>query len=178
MAYTNSKKILVFDHGYYGGTLSFSSVLNRLNTSYDVVVGTYDDIEKTRSLLSDKEIGVIILEPMQLAGGMRPASREFLAFLREEADTHSSFIIFDEVVTSRLSYSGMQGVFGIRPDMTTLGKYLGGGLPFGAFGGRAEIMAQFDPQSRTSTKLFHSGTFNNNIFTMSAGVAAARLVTR
>ena len=83
-------------------------------------------------------------------------------------------LIFDEVMTSRLSVGGAQELLGITPDMTTLGKYLGGGLSFGAFGGRADLMATFDP---ARGGLSHAGTFNNNAFTMAVGaVVAADLV--
>jgi glutamate-1-semialdehyde 2,1-aminomutase len=78
-------------------------------------------------------------------------------------------LIFDEVMTSRLSPGGLQEALGIIPDMTTLGKYIGGGMSFGAFGGRTELMARYDP--RRSDALPHAGTFNNNILTMSAGLA-------
>lgn len=125
----------------------------------------------------DREVGAILVEPVQSAGGMIVATKEFLNFLRTLADSLGAVLIFDEVVTSRLAFNGLQGFYGITPDMTTLGKYLGGGLPFGAFGGKKEIMDQFDPQAETREKLSHSGTFNNNIFTMSAAVAAAPLVT-
>ena len=177
LAYTDRKKVLVFDNAYHGGCLSFGLPQNELNVPYDYVVGTYGDIEKTRAVLSF-DIGVIIVEPMQSAGGMRPAGKEFLVFLREAANTIGAVLIFDEVVTSRLDFHGLQAVAGVTPDMTTLGKYLGGGLSFGAFGGRREIMAQFDSGSDSRKKLSHSGTFNNNIFTMTAAVAASKLVTK
>ncbi|OQD86078.1 hypothetical protein PENANT_c008G11229 [Penicillium antarcticum] len=140
-------------------------------------IGTYNDISKTRSVL-DFEIGAILVEPMQCAGGMRPASEEFLRFLREAANILGAVLIFDEVVISRLDYHGVQGKLSITPDMTTLGKYIGGGMPFGAFAGRKEIMGQFDPQSDSSKQLSHSGTFNNNIFTMSTAVAASKIVIK
>ncbi|KAH7367780.1 pyridoxal phosphate-dependent transferase [Plectosphaerella cucumerina] len=177
LAYTGRRKVLIFDSGYHGGSLSFSEGANPLNIPHDYVFGTYNDIEKTRSVLSG-EIGVIVVEPMQSAGGMRPANVEFLRFLRSAADILGCVLIFDEVVTSRLDHGGLQGRYRIFPDMTTLGKYLGGGSPFGAFGGKKPIMDQFDPTSKAPTKLFHSGTFNNNTFTMSAGVAAAKIVTK
>ena len=84
-------------------------------------------------------------------------------------------LIFDEVMTSRLAAGGLQQALGITADLTTLGKYLGGGLSFGAFGGRPDIMGQFDP--RRPGALPHAGTFNNNILTMSAGVAGLRHVS-
>ena len=77
-------------------------------------------------------------------------------------------LILDEVMTSRLSPGGLQAVRGVKPDLTTLGKYIGGGMSFGAFGGRADIMDLFDP--RRPDALPHAGTFNNNVLTMSAGL--------
>jgi len=77
-------------------------------------------------------------------------------------------LIFDEVMTSRLSPGGLQEVHGILPDLTTLGKYVGGGMSFGAFGGRADIMEHFDP--RRPDAFQHAGTFNNNVLTMNAGL--------
>lgn len=146
-----------------------------MNLPHEFIVGKYNSIEETKPLMS-REIAAILVEPMQAAGGMRPASREFLAFLRQAADEIGAVLIFDEVVTSRLHYHGLQGAWNIKPDMTTLGKYLGGGFPFGAFGGAAEVMDRFDSPDR-ATALHHSGTFNNNIFTMSAAVTASKLIT-
>lgn len=87
------------------------------------------------------------------------------------ADTYQAgaLVILDEVMTSRLAPGGLQSLVGIKPDLTTFGKYLGGGLAFGAFGGRADIMAVYDP--RLATSLGHSGTFNNNTLVMHAGHA-------
>jgi glutamate-1-semialdehyde 2,1-aminomutase len=90
--------------------------------------------------------------------------------LRNAATKYGIVLIFDEVMTSRLSPGGLQAVHGIAPDMTTLGKYIGGGMSFGAFGGRAELMGRFDP--RMPEALPHAGTFNNNVLTMAAGIAA------
>ncbi|HTW52095.1 MAG TPA: aminotransferase class III-fold pyridoxal phosphate-dependent enzyme, partial [Stellaceae bacterium] len=78
-----------------------------------------------------------------------------------------AILIFDEVMTSRLAPGGLQEVHNIRPDMTTLGKYVGGGMSFGAFGGRTELMEWFDPRNKQGFQ--HAGTFNNNVLTMNAG---------
>jgi glutamate-1-semialdehyde 2,1-aminomutase len=88
--------------------------------------------------------------------------------LRALADDTGALLIFDEVMTSRLAPGGLQEVHGILPDLTTLGKYIGGGMSFGAFGGRADIMERFDP--RRSDAFQHAGTFNNNLLTMNAGL--------
>jgi glutamate-1-semialdehyde 2,1-aminomutase len=93
-----------------------------------------------------------------------------MAALREATRKHGIVFIMDEVMTSRLSSSGVQGRLGIKPDMTTLGKYVGGGMTIGAFGGRADIMDRFDPAQPNA--LPHGGTFNNNVLAMAAGHAA------
>jgi len=103
------------------------------------------------------------------SGGCIPAEVPFLAALREETRRCGAFLVFDEVMTSRLSPGGLQGAYGIFPDITTLGKYLGGGMNFGAFGGSREIMSRFDPRSPNAFP--HAGTFNNNVMTMAAGIA-------
>jgi len=109
------------------------------------------------------------------AGGMIAGDKEFLILLREVSREVGAVLIFDEVITSRLHINGLQGMYGITPDMTTLGKYIGGGFSFGAFGGKAEIMNLFSPSGGA---LSHAGTFNNNIFTMTAAVKTFELVTK
>ncbi len=101
-------------------------------------------------------------------GGCLPASREFLSELRRACDRHGIVLIFDEVMTSRLGPHGLQETLGVRSDLTTLGKYVGGGMSIGAFGGRAALMARFDP--RRPDHWNHAGTFNNNVLTMAAGI--------
>lgn len=113
---------------------------------------------------------------MQGAGGMIPGTKAFLQFLRDEASRVGAVLIFDEVITSRLYHGGLQEYHAVIPDMTTIGKHFGGGFSFGAFGGRTAIMELFDPASERY--LVHSGTFNNNVFSMSAGIVAAGLMSR
>ncbi len=104
------------------------------------------------------------------AAGCIPATSGFLSAARERCDATGALLVFDEVMTSRMSTGGAQVRSGVTPDLTTLGKYLAGGMTFGAFGGRADVMAAFDPH-RGGT-LTHGGTFNNNVVTMAAGAAA------
>ncbi len=103
-------------------------------------------------------------------GGCIPATEEFLTMLREETRRHGIVLIFDEVMTSRLHPGGLSAQLGIEPDLKTLGKYVGGGMSFGAFGGRADIMGLFDPAQPKA--LPHAGTFNNNTLTMTVGHVA------
>ena len=103
------------------------------------------------------------------AGGCIPADPEFLTGLRHLTEQTGALLIFDEVMTSRLGASGLHGLYGITPDLVTFGKYLGGGLSFGAFGGRADILDRFDPARAGAWP--HAGTFNNNTLSLSAGFA-------
>jgi glutamate-1-semialdehyde 2,1-aminomutase len=164
-------KVMVFHGGYHGGVLYFVSGGSPVNMPYHYIVGTYNDVEGTRALLRQhaEEIFAVLLEPMQGSHGCLPGDPAFLHMLREETWNHDITMIFDEVMTSRLSPGGLQAKLGVTPDMTTLGKYIGGGMSFGAFGGKREIMELFDPTRPDS--LPHAGTFNNNVLTMAAGVA-------
>jgi glutamate-1-semialdehyde 2,1-aminomutase len=166
-----AKKVMVFHGGYHGGVLYFTSGGSPVNLPYEFVVAPYNDIEGTKALFDrhGEEIFATLLEPMQGSHGCLPGDPAFLAMVREETRKHGITMIFDEVMTSRLSAGGLQSRLGITPDMTTLGKYIGGGMSFGAFGGRRDIMELFDPTKPNS--LPHAGTFNNNVLTMSAGVA-------
>ncbi len=170
-AITGRRGVLVFDGGYHGGAFSFRAGGGPMNAPYDFVVGSYNDVEPTRELLHrhGSRLAAILVEPMQGSGGCLPASRDFLAMLRQKATECGAVLIFDEVMTSRLHPGGLQALHGITPDLTTLGKYLGGGMSFGAFGGRREIMERFDPARPGAFP--HAGTFNNNILSMAAGVA-------
>lgn len=170
-AVTGKKKMMVFEGGYHGGVLIFSGAASPLRVPFDFVLGHYNDWDTTEALLDDNkdDLACVIIEPMQGSAGCIPASPDFLRKLREWTSKHNSLLIFDEVMTSRMSGGGLQDVYGITPDLTTLGKYIGGGFSFGAFGGRKDIMQRFDPSRPDYFN--HAGTFNNNVFTMSAGAA-------
>ena len=168
---TRATKVMVFHGGYHGGVLYFVSGGSPVNIPYDFIVAPYNDIEGTRTLLAEhgEELFAVLLEPMQGSHGCLPGDVGFLKMVREETKARGITMIFDEVMTSRLSPGGLQEKHGVIPDMTTLGKYIGGGMSFGAFGGRRDIMELFDPTKADS--LPHAGTFNNNALTMAAGVA-------
>ena len=169
---TKRKKVLVFDGGYHGGLLYFKDGGMPINAPFEYVVASFNDLTSTAELIQKHadDIACILVEPMQGASGCIPASKAFLKLLREQSNKIGAILIFDEVMTSRLSNQGAQGLFDVIPDMTTLGKYIGGGMSFGAFGGSEAIMQIFDP--RRSDAIPHAGTFNNNTLTMAAGVAA------
>src|SRR5690606_4222688 len=117
----------------------------------------------------------VILEPMMGAGGCIPADAEFLHMLREETARHGIVLVFDEVMTSRLAPGGLHGALGLKPDLVSFGKYLGGGVTFGAFGGSHDLMSRLDP-TRRDGGLGQSGTYNNNVLTMAAGIAGLETV--
>ena len=169
--FTKRSKVMVFDGGYHGAVFGFAGGGSPINAPFDYVLAPYNDIAATRALIEQHaaDLALVILEPMMGGGGCIAAEPEFLTMLREETTKVGALLILDEVMTSRLSPGGLQQVRGIKPDLTTFGKYIGGGMSFGAFGGRADIMDLFDP--RRPDALPHAGTFNNNVLTMSAGLA-------
>lgn len=176
---TGRSKVMVFAGGYHGGLLYFGQGGSPVNAPFPFVVARYNDIEATRALLREhsSDLACVLVEPMIGSGGCLPATPDFLHMLRAETERCGAVLVFDEVMTSRLSFGGAQDLFGIRPDMTTLGKYLGGGMSFGAFGGAHRLMRIFDP--RLEGFVPHAGTFNNNALTMAAGSAAlSRILTR
>ncbi len=172
LAMTGRDKVLVFGGAYHGGVLKFPAGGSPLNVPYDFVLGEYNDVEGTAELIrgAADELAAVLVEPLLGAGGNIPGSREFLDMLRRETREAGALLIFDEVKTSRLGPAGLQGLWGIEPDLTSLGKYIGGGMPTGAFGGCAEIMERFNPKKEGSWG--HAGTFNNNVCSMAAGCAA------
>ncbi|MDJ0957964.1 MAG: aspartate aminotransferase family protein [Arenicellales bacterium] len=172
--YTGRNKIVVFDGAYHGGVFYFAGHHSPANAPFEFLIGEFNNVEKSAAMIQNHgaDIAAILIEPMQGAGGCIPGEPEFLRTLRESADRHGIVLIFDEVMTSRLAPGGLQEKLNLTPDMTTFGKYLGGGLSFGAFGGRQDIMDLFDP--RRVDALPHAGTFNNNVLTMAAGLAGLR----
>ena len=169
LAITGRKKVLVFRGGYHGGFFYFRGKGSPINAPFDYLLATFNDIEGTRALVAPHahDLAAILVEPMLGGGGCIPGEPDFLADLRALASETGAILIFDEVMTSRLGPGGIQQEFAIYPDMTTLGKYIGGGMSFGAFGGGARIMEWFDPRNPNGFQ--HAGTFNNNVLTMNAG---------
>lgn len=168
---TGRPSIAVMRSGYHGGLLYFGGGGSPVNAPYDAVVLDYNDVEGARAAIREHaaQLAAVVVEPVLGSGGVIPATREFLQALREETQAHGVLLILDEVMTSRLSPRGAAPLYDVTPDLLTVGKYLGGGLSFGAFGGRADLMARFDPSQPGA--LPHAGTFNNNVLSMAAGLA-------
>ncbi|GAB5467412.1 MAG: aspartate aminotransferase family protein [Rhodospirillales bacterium] len=144
----------------------------------DVAVIPFNRAEESLSIMQGhaERLAAILVDPMPPRVGFVKAQHDYLKALRDFADRHGIVLIFDEVACFRCGYGGMQGEAGVLPDLTTLGKIIGGGMPIGAVAGRAEVMAVFDP-SAGKPAAPHSGTFVANPMTMVAGATAMRLVT-
>jgi glutamate-1-semialdehyde 2,1-aminomutase len=187
-AFTGREKIIKAEGGYHGmweqvpvsrpqDTLSERRTATPEGVAALVRMVDYNDVAGLEAAMEEdgEDIATIILEPVT-GTGVLTGTPEYFAAARRLADEHGALLICDEVITLRLAVGGYQEVLGVRPDLTTMGKIIGGGLPVGAFGGREEVMSVFDP--RLPDHLHHSGTFNGNLMTMAAGCVALDLLTR
>jgi glutamate-1-semialdehyde 2,1-aminomutase len=144
----------------------------------DVLVLPFNDQPGVERLLEQHGAGVaaVILDPVSQRPGFPDVDPGFYAFLRDITRAYGMLLIYDEVISFRVGYHGAQGIYGGDPDLTTLGKIMGGGLPVGAVGGRAEVMELLDPTDAPAP-IQSGGTFSANPLTMTAGVAAMSLLT-
>ena len=179
-AYTKRNKILKFEGCYHGHSdaLLVKSGSGLLTDGYqdsngitegvlkDTLTVPFGDMEKVSKVLETKEVACLIMEPVPANMGVIEPDVEFLKFVREICTKTGTVLIFDEVISGfRLSLGGAQEYFGIIPDMTTLGKIIGGGYPVGAFGGKEEIMDLIAPVGR----VYHAGTLSGNPISVRAG---------
>jgi len=137
------------------------------------LLAQYNNIESVEKCFADSKEGIacVIIEPIAGNMGLVPADEEFLRALRELCDMHGALLIFDEVMSGfRACLTGAQGLTTVKPDMVTLGKVIGGGMPVGAFGARAEIMSHLSPEG----PVYQAGTLSGNPVAMAAGLAALR----
>jgi glutamate-1-semialdehyde 2,1-aminomutase len=140
----------------------------------DTLTAPYNDLAAVRALFAERgtEIAVIAVEPVAANMGVVPPDPGFLEGLRELCDTHGALLFFDEVITGfRIAYGGAQSFFGVRPDLTALGKVMGGGFPCAAFGGRADLMELLAPTG----PVYQAGTLSGNPVAVAAGIAALNL---
>lgn len=138
----------------------------------DTIVCPYNQPDLARQLIGEhaKDLAAVIVEPVLGSMGIVPATTEFLKLLRQETERENIVLIFDEVITFRLGVGGTQQEHGVIPDLTCLGKIIGGGLPVGCVGGRRDLMQLFSPER--DRPVMHASTFSANALTMSAGLAA------
>jgi len=145
------------------------------NIIKDMEVAPFNDLDAAEKIIRKQKenLAAVIMEPMFSAGGLFAPEPGYLEGMRELTKRNDVLLIFDEVMMFRLHYGGLQSRFNVRPDITALGKIIGGGFPVGAVGGRKDIMELFSPAHPHS--VFHSGTFNANNITLAAGLAALEL---
>ena len=179
-AHTGRTKFAKVEGGYHGShdLVQDPEVAGTLpDVGEFAVVIPYNDAAGASAVLDrhGAELAAVIVEPILGSGGMIPADPEYLRALRAACDRHGSLLIFDEVISFRVARGGAQELYGIRPDLTTLGKVIGGGLPVAAFGGRADVMELLDP--RRPGFLPQAGTLNGHPLGMAAGVATLALLT-
>ncbi len=198
-AFTGRRKIAKFEGGYHGSheyaAVSVRPPAHRLHpagptaipehpgqppaVAQDVVVLPYNDLEESRRVIRNHgdELACVIMEPVASALGYLPAETEFLEGIRSVTQELGILLIFDEVQSFRVAPGGDQQRRGVTPDMTALGKIIGGGMPVGAFGGRADVMSLFDPTLGDGAAVAHAGTFNANPMTMAAGAVVMDSLT-
>ena len=179
-AFTGKDKILKAEGAYHGfyDPIVYPSDTTGLPKSVlgDSITFAYNDEESLeRAVIENKnQLAAVILEGQLGSAGQISPKEGYFKFIREVTAAHNVLLILDEIQTLRLDYGGMQHIHGIKPDLTALGKMIGGGTPVGAFGGREDIMQQFSPEVR---KVYHSGTFNANPVTVAAGIATLEQLT-
>ena len=197
-AYTGRHKIAKFEGGYHGSheyaAVSVRPPASALHpdgptaipehpgqppsVAEGVVTLPYNNLEESQRILEAHahELACVIMEPIASALGYLPAEPEFLRGIREVTHDLGLLLIFDEVQSFRAAPGGAQEAYNVAPDMTCLGKIIGGGMPVGAFGGREDIMALFDPSVGGAT-VAHAGTFNANPMTLAAGTVVMEAMT-
>ena len=199
-AYTGRPKIAKAE-GTYHGTYDFAEVSQTSNPSNwgdlnnpssvplahgtppsiskDVIIYPYNDIERTLAILDKQaeQIACVIIDPVPHRVGLMPGTVEFIEAINSWTRKNGALMVFDEVITFRVNYGGAQEEYDVEPDLTALGKIIGGGFPVGAVAGKADIMKVFDPHEK-NLLLPHSGTFSANPITMTAGFTAMEYFDR
>lgn len=190
-AFTGRDKIIKFEGCYHGHADMFlvkaGSGVATLglpdspgvpkNVTSNTLTAPYNDLEAVKALFAENpdQIAGVILEPVVGNSGFIPPDAGFLEGLRVLTQENGALLVFDEVMTGfRIAYGGAQEKFGIKPDLTTLGKVIGGGLPVGAYGGRADIMAMVAPAG----PMYQAGTLSGNPLAMTAGIKTLELLQK
>jgi len=172
---TGRKKLLMARYGYHGSLFEFE--IGSLGSEGPLThLATYNSLKDFVAVLGEHgdDIAAIFLEPVMGASGIRAGEADFLHGVRKAAHESGALFVLDEVLTLRFAVGGCQAGLGIQPDLTMLGKIIGGGFPVGAVGGKKDILEIFNPDDM---KVFHTGTFNANPVTMIAGEVSLRELT-
>ena len=167
---TGRHKILMARHGYHGSLEEFELGFFG-HEGPDTYIAPFGDAAAFEAVLEahGHEIACVILEPVMGSAGIIASPEGFLARIHAAAKRAGALFVLDEVITLRLATGGAQARYGVQPDLTAMGKIIGGGFPVGAVGGRAELLGVMDPRK---PRLFHSGTFNGNPVTATAGIVS------
>jgi glutamate-1-semialdehyde 2,1-aminomutase len=198
-AFTGRRRVAKFEGGFHGShELALISVTPPLDAAgpaeaphsvassagvpdawaEDVLILPFNDLGAVERLLArhGPELAALIVEPVMGAGGVVPPRAGFLGALRDLTRRHGMLLVFDEIISLRLALGGAQAHYGVRPDLTTLGKIIAGGFPMAAFGGRADVMALLDPRPGAAA-IPQSGTFNGAAVCCAAGLAGYGAIT-
>jgi len=187
--FTGRDVVIKFDGCYHGHADSFLVAAGSGVATYNIAGSPgvpedtikhtlsipYNDIDKVREVMTamGDKVACIIVEPIAGNMGFIKPRNDFLAVLREETEKHGALLIVDEVMTGfRVALGGAQSLYGITPDLTTMGKIIGGGLPVGAYGGRADIMAHISPNG----PVYQAGTLSGNPLAMAAGIETLKAI--
>ena len=188
-AYTKREKIIKFEGCYHGHGDAFlvqaGSGVATLGlpdspgvpsaATQSTLCATYNDLASVKALLDTGDVAAVILEPVVGNSGFIPPTQEFLEGLRELTTEYGALLVFDEVMTGfRIAYGCAQSHFGVTPDVTTMGKVIGGGLPVGAYGGRRDIMEMVAPAG----PMYQAGTLSGNPLAMAAGIKTMEILKR
>ena len=198
-AFTGKTKLAKFEGGYHGAhehvAVSVKPPAAKLDPAgptsipeypgqpagvgRDVLVLPYNDLATCERVLRAHrdEVGCLIMEPIVSSFGYLPGDPGFLRGIRKLTQELGIVLVYDEVQSFRVAPGGAQELFGVTPDLTAFGKIIGGGMPVGAFGGRRDIMAQFDPTAAGGARIAHAGTFNANPMTLVAGESVMLALT-
>lgn len=181
-AHTGREKILMFDGCYHGahdhllfklGGMKSPGMPEHLKDT--TIVTSFNNLASVEEIAKEEDLAAIITEPVIGNSGCIPPVDGFLEGLKEVCDENDILLIFDEVITGfRLSLGGAQEYYGVKPDLTTLGKIIGGGFPIGAFSGPEEIMRKIEPEG----DVYHAGTFSGHPISMAAGATTLRELER
>ena len=187
--YTKRSKIAKFEGAWHGAYDPLHTAMKppfdklpsggiTKGSQEDTIVVPFNDLQGFKERVKHEQLAAVILEPVLFAGGCIAADREFVNGIREYCDESGALLLFDEIITGfRLGLNGAQGYYNIKPDLTVLGKVIGGGLPIGAICGRRDVMERMDHTKYSGLEYaYHGNTFSGNAITMAAGLATINVL--
>ncbi|MBL4836557.1 MAG: aminotransferase class III-fold pyridoxal phosphate-dependent enzyme [Kordiimonadaceae bacterium] len=176
LAYSKKSKVIVFSGNYHGGVMNYNQAHSPINVPFDTLILPYNDTAAFEAAITEHnaEVGAVVVELLMNSGGCIPADPAFIQSIRAHTAQFDIPFIIDEVMTARLNYNGLQSQYAVEPDLTTLGKFIGGGFSAGAFGGKHKYMEIFNAEH--ADFIAHGGSFNNNVFSMKVGAKSLNTI--